>query len=276
MSRRADGCLIDLDGTVYRVRPGGEEAIPGAREALEALRRAGVPFRFATNTTRKPRRAIVQGLREIGVEAEIDEVLTAPTAAAGWLRRQGARRVAALLAPATREELEELSGIEVLAPDAPGTDPEEGGAAEYLVVGDLGKAWAYANLNWGFRQLMAGARLVAVQRNRFWETGEGLGLDAGAFVAALEYATGQEAEVVGKPSRAFFESGAASLGLEPARCVMVGDDLDADAVGARAAGLQGVLVRTGKLRPDDEAAARAASDAILDGLADLPAWLGLG
>ncbi len=270
MSRRADGCLIDLDGTVYRTRPGGEEAIPGVREALAALRRAGVPFRFTTNTTRKPRRAILATLAGLDIDAALEEVLTAPAAAAEWLRRRGVRRVAALLAPETREELAQLSGAEVLAPDV---GDGSGAAAEALVVGDLGRAWNYENLNWGFRQLLAGARLVAVQRNRYWEAADGLALDAGAFVAALEVASGQQAELVGKPSRSFFLAGVASLGLEPARCVGVGDDVESDVAGARAAGLRSVLVRTGKFRPGD-AAATVAADAVLDSLAELPAWLG--
>ncbi len=265
MSRRIRGLLIDLDGTVYT------EAgpIPGAAEALRAVRQAGLPLRFVTNTSRKPRAALVERLRELGVEAEEREVLTAPVAAAGWLRRRGARRVGLLVAKGVWADFE---GLEVVGPEA-----AEPGPVDHLVLGDLGAAWDFATLNWGFRRLLDGAELVAIQKNRYWEAGDGLALDAGPFVAALEYAARREATVVGKPSRAFFEAAAASMDLAPDECAMVGDDLESDVAGARRAGATGVLVRTGKFSRDDrnEAEASEQADAALDSLAELPGWLGL-
>lgn len=254
--RRADACLIDIDGTLYQAgRP-----FPGAADALAALRAAGVPFRLATNTTRRPRAAIVERLAGLGLEVEPEECLTAPMAAVELLRQRGARRVLALLPAATREEFGEFEH-----------DPE---GPEYVVVGDLGEEWDYGVLNRAFRALKAGARLLATQRNRFWETAEGLALDAGAFVAALEYASGQQAELTGKPSPAFYRAAAARLGLPAGRIAMVGDDLEADVMGAREAGLLAVAVRTGKFGEFDPALARRA-DAVLDSVADLPRWLGL-
>ena len=97
---------------------------------------------------------------------------------------------------------------------------------------------------------MDGAELIALQKNRYWETSEGLSLDAGPFVSALEYATGREAEVVGKPSPAFFELALGELGVSADRAAMVGDDVEADVGGAMDAGLAGILVRTGKYRED--------------------------
>jgi ribonucleotide monophosphatase NagD (HAD superfamily) len=122
--------------------------------------------------------------------------------------------------------------------------------------------------------LHRGARLVAIQKNRSWDAGSGLQLDAGPFVAALEYATGREAVVVGKPSRPFFATAAASLGVEPARVAVVGDSLENDVRGGQRAGCLGVAVRTGTFRetaldPDHP------PDAVLDSIADLPAWLGI-
>ena len=99
-----------------------------------------------------------------------------------------------------------------------------------------------------FRLLMDGAELVALQRNGFKARADGLALDVGAYAAALEYASGREAIVVGKPAREFYTSAIAELGVQ--RAVMVGDDLEADVAGAMATGLAGVLVRTGKYRDD--------------------------
>lgn len=254
------GLLLDLDGTVYH--EGG--LLPGAREALESLRRAALPFRFVTNTTRQPRGAVLARLQELGIPAGADEILTAPMAAAAWLRERGARRVMLLLPEATREEFQDFQVTE-----------EE---AEYVVVGDLGTAWNYEILNRAFRALTQagqGARLVAIHRNRYWEKEDGLGLDVGPFVAALEYATGQEAVVVGKPSPAFFHAAVQDLGLSPGEVAMVGDDLESDVLGAQAAGLRGVLVRTGKYRPERDREREAEAYAVLDSIAKLPGWMGL-
>ena len=250
-----DGILFDLDGTVYQEG----RAIPGAAEALETLRHRGLPFRFTTNTTRRPRAALAARLREMGIPARPEEILSAPAAAARWLRDRGVRRAQLLLAEAT---FEEFSGLEIVDR-----------APEVVVVGDLGEGWTFPVLNRAFRNLMDGAELLAIQRNRYWHTDGGLSLDAGPFVAALEHGSGKTATLVGKPSQAFFEAAARELGLPPERIAVVGDDLESDVAGARAAGMLGVAVRTGKYRPQDEERARQAADVVLDSIAEVPGWL---
>ncbi len=120
---------------------------------------------------------------------------------------------------------------------------------------------------------MDGASLVAMHRNLYWKTARGFELDAGAYVLGLEAASGALATVCGKPAAAYFQAALDLLGIEAARGVMVGDDVTNDVEGARAAGITGVLVRTGKYRPGDER--RGDPDAVIDRLSDLPAWLGL-
>lgn len=271
-SRPADACLIDIDGTVLR----GNQAIPGAPEAIAALRAAAIPFRFTTNTTRHPRATIVEQLRAQGIAASAEEIVTPPVAAASWLGRQGARRVSLLIPAAGHGEF--------AAFDVDERHPE------FVVVGDLGAEWTFERLNGAFRALVGGARLVALHKNRYWDPGDGRGilLDAGTFVAALEYASGQEAVLVGKPNPNFFHAAAAPLATPIGRVAVVGDDLESDVRGARAAGCVAVAVRTGKLRESEAtdlaAAADSASpplapeltpDAVLDSIAGLPAWLGI-
>jgi HAD superfamily hydrolase (TIGR01458 family) len=147
------------------------------------------------------------------------------------------------------------------------------GAADAVIVGDLGEAFGYGVLNAAFRQVMDGAELIALQKNRYWLTAEGLSLDVGAFVAALEYATGREAYVVGKPSSPFFELVLRDLGVRAQDAAMVGDDVESDIGGALAAGLAGILVRTGKYRPDAVAAAGVTPTATVDSIADVPELL---
>lgn len=252
---RGGGVLLDLDGTVYE----SGRAVPGAALALARLRRAGVPLRFVTNTTRLPRPALAERLRSYGIDVELNELFTAPVAAAAWLAAQGLRRVALFLPEATWDEFAALT-VTSEHPDA-------------VVMGDLGAGWTFDRLNQAFRLVLNGARVVAIQKNRYWKVEEGLVLDAGPFVAAIEYATGVEALLIGKPSAEFFAAAARSLGLPPTQLVMVGDDPDADVLGAQNAGCRGVLVRTGKYRPGDEARGDRAPDAVLDSIAALADWL---
>jgi HAD superfamily hydrolase (TIGR01458 family) len=257
LERAADGCLIDLDGTLWV----DECLLEGAAGAVARIRGAGLPLRFLTNTTRKSRRVLAEQLSRQGIEATTEDVVTATAAAAAWLREQGVERILPLVA---EPALEDLDGF-AIDRDRP----------EVVLIADLGTSWSFEVLDGAFRAGVAGADLVAVQKNRYWQTGGNLSLDAGPFVAALEYATGKIARVVGKPSRELFETAARELGLEPAQVVMVGDDLAADVEGARAAGLRGIAVRTGKYRPEDEERAQGAADAVLDSIADLPKWLGV-
>ena len=161
------GLLIDFDGTLYAK----DAPIPGDREALSRLEAAGMPYRYVTNTTRKPRREVVTRLRELRFSAREDLVL-APAAAANALL--AGKQCHTLAAEALLEDLTDL----VLAGS---------GSTESVLVGDLGEGLDYARLNRAFRLLMDGAELVAPQRNRCWQEADGPSLDAGPFVAALEY-----------------------------------------------------------------------------------------
>lgn len=249
-----EGLLVDLDGTLYV----GDEPIPGAVEAMRRIGDAGIPFRYVTNTTRKSRRAVAEALREMGFPLRTsrgESLVYTPAAAADRLLLD--RRVHALVAEPL---LEDLHGV-VLTDRKP----------EYVLVGDLGDGFTYERLDRAFRHLVDGAELVALQKNRYWQKEDGLSLDAGPFVAALEYASGKEATVVGKPEKAFFEAALGELGLEARRVAMVGDDAEADVAGAKAAGLLGVQVETGKYRPGESGGA----DLVLESFADLTGAIGL-
>ncbi len=118
---------------------------------------------------------------------------------------------------------------------------------------------------------MDGAELLALQKNRYWRTENGISLDAGPFVAALEYASGKTATVVGKPEKSFFRLALEDMGLDGSKVAMVGDDPESDVVGAQSAGLLGFQVKTGKYSPDEQREA----DLVLESFTDLPVALGL-
>jgi len=248
---RVKGLLLDIDGTLIEA----DRELPGAASAVRELRRAGLPLRFVTNTTRRPRREIRERLIAMGIDASTDELVTPPVAAAAWLARRGLGRIAAYVPPATREDLGELVDDE--------TSPQA------VVIGDLGREWTFDRANAAFRWLLAGAELVALQKNRYWSTAEGLVIDAGAWVAALEYASGRTAHLMGKPAPEFFSRAAASMGLDLADIAMVGDDAASDVGGAQRAGARGILVRTGKFDAAELARSGVEPDLVVDSIADV-------
>lgn len=249
------GALLDIDGVLYV----GDEPIEGAREALAQLRERLASLRLLTNTTSRSRREVVAHLVKLGFEVSPEEVITPAKMAVSYCRERGHESVALLVGDALREDLAEL------------TEPPPGRRVEAIVLGDLGAGFTPEVLNGAFRMLMEGAELIALQHNRYWQRADGLALDVGAYSAALEYATGREATVVGKPSGTFFATALAELGTE--RAIMVGDDVEADVGGALAAGLPAVLVRTGKFRQDALESSGVVPTAIVDSIRDVPGLL---
>jgi HAD superfamily hydrolase (TIGR01458 family) len=248
--------LIDLEGTVFEAG----RLIPGAREAVGALERAGVACAFVTNTTSRPSSVVAAELSAMGLPIPPDRLFTAPRAARRYLLERGLLRCHFLVAPRL---LEDFSGLasEDESPDA-------------VVVGDLGAGFTFERLNHAFRLLLGGAELVALARNRYYRGPDGLLLDVGAFIAALEYGSGRTATLTGKPAPSFFRAALQMIGASPSETAVVGDDLEFDVHGAQDAGFTGVLVRTGKYRPEFETTGRR-PDAVLDSIAGLPRLAGL-
>ncbi len=250
--------LLDIDG-VFHV---SGAPIAGAGEAVSLLREAGHRLRFVTNTTVRTRSALVDELRGFGVTLDAEELQT--TAAAAVRALQG-RRVLALTMPGV---VEDLDGMELVGEDADAV--LIGGADEGE---ESMRVFSYMNLARAFGELVTGADLYCLHKNRWWQTSRGPLLDSGAFVAGLEYAAGVEATVLGKPSPAYFEAALEALDAEPKLAWMVGDDIEADIAGAQRFGMRTALVRTGKFRPDDLERSGVTPDIVVNSIAELPEWL---
>lgn len=247
------GVLFDLDGTLYEAG----RLIPGALEALQYCGEKRIPYRFVTNITSKSRRQIVGLMHELGIHTPEDWVFTAPTAASEILHQRGMRKCYFLLRPELLGDFFEVESVQE-SPDA-------------VVVGDIGENLNYHDLNRAFRFLLEEkCGFFTLARNRFFKVSDGLSIDVGAFVAALEYATSRTAELVGKPSNGFFHAAVESMGLSPADVVMIGDDLESDVLGAKHAGLKGVLVKTGKFREAILTQFSEQPDALWNSIAELP------
>jgi len=253
------GILFDLDGVLYV----GAAAVPGAAQALDWVRDRGIPHLFVTNTSSRPRQAIVEKLAGLGIRVETDQLLTPAVAAARWLRERPSGPLALFVPAATEAEFAEFRRLPA--------DAQTGAVA--VVVGDLGRGWDFDRLNRAFRLLMdePSPSLVALGMTRYWRADDGLRLDTGPFVQALAYAAGANPVVTGKPAPAFFHAAARQLQLDPASLAMIGDDIRGDIQGAQQAGLEGVLVRTGKYSPRDLELG-VQPQAVLSSVADLPSW----
>jgi HAD superfamily hydrolase (TIGR01458 family) len=251
-----DAVLLDLDGVLYVEG----ELLPGAAEAVQRLRGAGMALRFVTNTTANSRSQTLDKLRGFGIELEEDELVTPAALARRHCEDTGHRTVALIMNDDVKADFE---GLEEADTDV-----------DAVIMGDLGEQFGFRILNQAFRLVMDGAELVALQKNRFWLTADGLSLDAGPFVAAIEYATGKDAFVVGKPSAGFFEIVLADLGADRDSVAMAGDDIETDIGGALDAGIAAVLVRTGKYREDFVRDSGIDPTATIDSVAELPELLG--
>jgi HAD superfamily hydrolase (TIGR01458 family) len=251
--------LLDIDGVLHV----SGEAVPGAPDAVSALRDEGHRLRFVTNNTTRARSVLAGELQSIGFDLESKDITTTPLAAGRLL--QG-KRVLALVMSSIRDDLAEY--VELVEDGADAV--LLGGADESEETADV---FSYDRLNQAYAELREGARLVCLHKNKWWQTNRGPLLDSGAFVAGLEYAAGVEAQVVGKPTAAYFQAALAEVEATPAEAVMVGDDVEADIGGAKAIGMSAVLVRTGKFRPAALKEAEPQPDAVVDSIADLPAYL---
>jgi HAD superfamily hydrolase (TIGR01458 family) len=245
------GIFFDLDGVLHI----GDEQIPGAAEALIHVKSKGIFCRFLTNTTTKSLVSLHKKVVNLGLPIEKNELFSAPQAAIHYLRRKERPSCHLVLADDTKADFAEF----------PRTDKNP----EYVILGDIGISWDYTLLNSIFRMLIEGSILIALHKGRYWQTEDGLRLDIGVFVAGLEYVTGREAIIMGKPSPAFYHMAMESTGLDPETVVMIGDDIESDVGGAQRAGIRGALVKTGKYREELVARSSVHPDAVISSVAEL-------
>lgn len=251
------GILFDLDGVLYV----GSKPIEGAIEAVARIRASGIPCRFVTNTSTLSLASLQKKINALGFSIPANEIISAPQATLFYLQRQHDPICRLLLAEDIKKDFEQFRQADT--------------HVDYIVVGDIGNAWTYPLLNEIFNSLMQGAKLIAIHKNRFWQTEQGLQMDIGGFIDGLEYASGTKSMIIGKPSIDFFRIALDDMGLKASEVAIIGDDIDADVAGGQHAGLAGILVRTGKYRQSYVNASAVKPDLIVNSVVDLPALLGV-
>ena len=247
------GILFDLDGVFYI----DKQLIPGGIACLNWLRKQNIPYRFVSNNTTLSRKKLVAKLQSLGLPVAEKDIVSANYAGVLLLAQLNLKRCRLVL---RLEAQLDYPPNHLESPDA-------------IVIGDIGNRWDYDLLNTLMNQVLDGAEIIALHKGRYHEGPSGLILDSGAFVAALEHATGKQAIVVGKPSQTFFELASDSFGCKPEDLIMVGDDLINDIKGAQQMGIHSVLVQTGKYRKTLIDSSNIVPDGSISSIKDLPNYL---
>jgi len=255
------GVVLDINGVLYdNSNEGIPQPIPGSIDAIKQLYSSNIPVRFCTNETTVPSSQIVRKLIDMGFQISQSDVFSPIPALKSYLKKKSLRPHL-LVHPDVRSEFEDVNC----------ENPN------CVVLGDAQQSFSYDNLNSAFSTLISlnlkESVLIALGCGKYYKQGDGLVLDVGPYMKALEFACDTKAEIVGKPSRSFFLAAVEDMGCTPERTVMIGDDIVSDVGGAQAAGLKGVQVRTGKYRPTDEPHPTVTPDAYVDNLQEAVAQL---
>ncbi|XP_077677565.1 phospholysine phosphohistidine inorganic pyrophosphate phosphatase isoform X2 [Eretmochelys imbricata] len=242
------GVVLDISGVLYDGGgDGGGVPIPGSREAVEnvdyikvsssscllpsMIKASGLKLRFCTNETQATRGKLVEKLQRLGFNVSVNEV-TAPAPAACRILKERNLRPHLLVHDDLVPEFDQLDKAN----------------PNCVVIGDAADNFSYKNLNEAFRVLIGleNPILISLGRGRYYKETDGLKLDVGVYMKALEYACDVQAEVVGKPAKMFFQSALAEMEVEPQQAIMIGDDIVNDVGGAQQCGMRALQVRTGK------------------------------
>jgi NagD protein len=249
------GWLFDLDGTVYR----GDRLVPGAAEAIAALRAAGRRVVFLSNKPLQTRADYAAKLTRLGVPAEPEAVVNSSLVLARYLReRDPGAPVFVIGEPPMLEEMR-AHGFQVRE------DPD----VRWVVIA-FDRTFSYAKLDTALQAVRRGARLIATNPDRTCPVEGGEIPDCAGMIAAVEAVTDRRVEViVGKPSPIILEVALGVLGTGPAESVVVGDRIETDIAMGRRAGLGTILVLSGVTAPDDPRIAEVEPDHVVPSIADL-------
>lgn len=248
--------LIDLDGNLWY----GGKSIPGAPDALRQLQDSSLQLFFITNTDSRDAAAIQASAKAMQFDLPLGQITTSVDAAVSYVDDHEKKRCFCLTAPEIAARFELVTDDHI---------------ADFVVLADPRHTFNYDQFNLALRHLKNGAKLIATQKGKFCMNPDGVAVDTGSVMALFEYASGQKAQIMGKPSPALFEACMKATGTTPEETLIIGDDVMADIQGGKDAGLKTVLVRTGRYtqQPEMQEKGESIADAVIDSFSDLPKLL---
>ncbi len=249
------GILFDLDGVLYV----GNQVIEGAIDTVSDIKKAGYSCRFITNTSTLSLSSLQQKMHRLGFAINENEIISATRATLIYLQQFTNPVCQLLLAEDVKKDFHAFKQSAV--------------EADFVVIGDIGDQWSYPLLNQTFNLLVNGAQLIAIHKNRFWQTEHGLQMDIGGFIEALEYASQTQAIIMGKPSTDFFNAALMDMQLSAEHVAIIGDDIDSDIGGGQQAGLFGIQVKTGKYREQYAKKSAIKPNMTIDSIAELKEFI---
>jgi HAD superfamily hydrolase (TIGR01458 family) len=250
----AKAVLLDIDGVLTT----SWQPLPGAVETIGWLKEKHIEFRLLTNSSSRTRHEIARLLNRHGMQVDEPQILTAVTSASRYMKERGWQRNCLVLNEG--DIAEDLEGFAI-------SDPS---SADVVLLGGAGPTLGYSDFEAAFTLALKGVPLIALHRNLRYRTADGLALDMGAFIVGLEAAAGTEIPIVGKPAPAFFNAALDDMGRKAGEAIVVGDDIEADVIGAQDVGATGVLVKSGKFHPSDLEGGGTRPDHVIDDVGQLP------
>ena len=253
------GYLFDMDGVLYR----GRRVLPGAQAMLADLTRSGIPFALVTNNSTRTPRQYTRFLASLGMSVPVDRIVTTSVVTVAHLKRtlRPGARVLVIGEPPFRRTIARAGFIPAWEDVA-------------AVVVGLDRRVTYKKLSLAMAGIVRGVPFIASNPDPMFPTERGVAPGAGSLVAALQYATGREPLVLGKPQPHMLREALARIGTRPAETAMVGDQLSTDIAAGRAAGMFTILVLTGvsAYRPGRDGDPRP--DLTVRDLRELRRWMG--
>jgi HAD superfamily hydrolase (TIGR01457 family) len=246
--KKTKGFLLDMDGVLYR----GRQPIPEAMDFLRKLQEKSIPFLLLTNHSCLTANGFSKKLSRMGIQVPAAQIYSSAEATAEWLLRQQVREVHAIGEEGVTHALKKC-GIRVV---------KEAGC---VVVG-LDRKLTYDHLKVACRLIAAGARFIGTNPDPSYPVEDGFAPECGAFLAAIENATGKKPLIIGKPEVSIYRFAARRLGLPLSVLTMIGDRLDTDILGAKRSGAGSILVLTGHTKRSDVRKSSIQPDWVVSGL----------
>ena len=231
---KISGFLIDLEGVLYS----DNKLIEGAIETIKTIRKNNFKIRFLTNTTNAPVKQILEKLKNFNFDIVKEEIFSPIIAAKNYLTQNNLKKICLITDPSLVKEFDKFE-INQKNPDA-------------IILGDIYKNFNWVILDNAFKLINENnCRLIALHKNKYCNRDGRISLDLGAFVCAIEYASGIKAKVMGKPEKKFFNLAIEDMGVPINQVLVIGDDIVSDIKGAKDIGIKTIQVKTGKYQETD-------------------------